>query len=183
MHRFTGCALLILLATVPAGAGQPSHYTDAMFRAAIANDSTAPNYLLVTIRDGRSGSSRLVCVEAPFLEGALHREHDLDYSESGRRRVRQLILASRDRVFTLSQPAALANVAPRYSPGVLAEVRSVLSSRSDAQLRSGSLDWLYASKPSDSYSAYRDAAAHVLLERGILCGRGCVVGNLYVGQR
>ena len=183
MRCLTRCALLILIAVLQAHAEQQSRYTDAMFRAAIANDSTAPNYVLITIRDGRNGSSRLVCVEAPFLEGALHREHGLDYSESGQRRARQLIVASRDRVFTFSQPAALANVAPRYSPAVLAQVRSVLSSRTDAQLRSGSLDWLYASKPSDSYSAYRDAAAHVLLERGILCGRGCVVGNLYVGQR
>jgi hypothetical protein len=183
MHRFSSCALLMLLAVMPARGEQPSRYTDGMFRAALANDSTAPNYVLVTIRDGRNRSSRLVCIEAPFLEGALHREHGLDYSESGQRRVRQLILASPDRIYTLSQPGALANVAPRYSPAVLAEVRSMLSSRSDAQLRSASLDWLYVRRPSDSYSAYRDAAAHVLLERGILCGRGCVVGNLYVGQR
>ena len=98
------------------------------------------------------------------------------------RRVQQL-LTNPNRVYTLSQPAALANVAPRYSPQVLTEVRSILSSRSDAQLRSASLDWLYVSKSSESYSAYRDAVAHVLLERGILCGRGCVVGNLYVDHR
>lgn len=182
MRRFSSFAALMVLVIIPARAEQPSRYTDAMFRAALENHSTAPNYVLVTIRDGRDGSSRLVCVEAPFLEGALHREHALDYSESGERRVQQL-LTNPNRVYTLSQPAALANVAPRYSPQVLTEVRSILFSRSDAQLRSASLDWLYVSKSSESYSAYRDAVAHVLLERGILCGRGCVVGNLYVNQR
>jgi hypothetical protein len=183
MRRFTSCALLTLLAIISTPAAQASRYTDGMFRAAIANESTAPNYVLVTIRDERNDSSRLVCIEAPFLEGALHREHGIDYSESGQRRVRQLIFASRDRVYTLSRSDALANVAPRYSPAVLAEVRSMLASRTDAQLRAAPLDWIYARRSSDSYSAYRDAAAHVLLERGILCGRGCVAGNLYVGQR
>ena len=66
-----------------------------------------------------SGSSQLVCMEAPFLEGALHREHDHDYGESGQRRVRELIFGSRNRVFTLSQPPALASVAPDIRPRCL----------------------------------------------------------------
>lgn len=154
-----------------------------MFRRAMANQSTSPNFVLVTIRDARRGSTRLVCVEAPFLEGALQREHRLDSSDAGRRQLRHLILSSSDWTYTLSKPDALANVSPRYSPEVLEKVRALLSSRSNAELkRPETLDDLYVGKRGESYQAYRNAIAHVLLERGILCKRGCIAGELIVDR-
>ncbi len=183
VDRTVSCFLVLLFAATSARAQQSSRYSDAMFRAAIDNHSTAPNYVLVTIREGGNGSATLVCIEAPFLEGALHREHDIAYSESGDRDVRKLLFASHDHTYTFSKSEALANVAPRYTPEVLAQVRSTLASRSKAELRPELLASLYEGKHGESYAAYRDAIAHVLLERGILCGRGCVVGTLYVEPR
>lgn len=172
-----------LAATVPVIARAASGYTEDMFRAALAKHSTAPDYVLVTIRNARTGSSHLVCVESGSLEAALHIEHRQPWNEFGARRVDQLLAASRDRTYTFSDSAALAHVTPSYSPELLAKVRSILSSRSNAQLRSESLDWLYVGKPFRKYTAYRDAAAHVLLEHGILCARGCIASNLVVEQR
>jgi len=182
MRRSVICVFFLIGAVLPLRAEQPSRYTESMFRAAMANHSTAPNYVLVTIHDARTDSSRLVCIEAPFLEGALRREHNLENNEAGQRRLLQLVFEPPDRTYSFSKAEALTNVTPRYSPQVLNEVRALFSSRSEAQLRSGSLDSVYAGKHGESCSAYRDAAAHALLERGILCGRGCDVGNLFISH-
>jgi hypothetical protein len=141
-----------MLLAVTACAGS-SRYTDTMFRAAIAKHSTSPDFVLVTVRDARSSSSQMVCVEAPSLEAALHVEYRMPYNELGARRIEELLFASPDRVYSFSKPAALAYVTPSYSREVLAKVRSILSSRSDAQLRSASLDSLYVGKPYRAYEA------------------------------
>jgi hypothetical protein len=180
---FCICLTCLLAAATCPVAQAASRYTDDMFRAALAKHSTSPDYVLATVRDARTGSSRVVCVESGSLEAALHIEHRQPWNEFGSRRVAQLLAASPDRTYTFSDPAALAHVTASYSPELLAKVRSILSSHSNAQLRSEPLGWLYVGKPLRAYTAYRDAAAHVLLERGILCARGCVVSNLIVDER
>ncbi len=179
MHlRLTLCLLTVVLLCAPAHGAEPpapvaSRYTVAMFRKAVAHSTTAPYYVLLSIRDGRDGSTRMVCTDAPFLLGALHREHALGWDEAGRREALTLALASEDFTFTLSKPDALANVSAHYSPEVLAEVRQRLRTRTDAQLRRAkTLEPIYVEKTGPAWRAYRDATAHVLLERGILCGHG-----------
>ena len=72
-----------------------------MFHAAMANQSTAPHYVLVTIHDARTDSFRLVCIEAPFLEGALRCEHNVENSEAGQRRLLRLIFEHPDHLHLL----------------------------------------------------------------------------------
>lgn len=40
----------------------------------------------------------------------------------------------------------------------------------------------YMDRLAQEYSAYRDAIAHVLLERGLLPRRGCIAGFLTVDE-
>jgi hypothetical protein len=80
-------------------------------------------------------------------------------------------------------------VQPYYSAAVLARVRQLLAPRTNAQLIDDGmlhaerpryrLAEIYAKRDRKSYAAYRDATAHVLLERGILVGMDDISGMLY----
>jgi hypothetical protein len=181
--RLRAC-VLALLSVVGARAGGTNALD--LFTSAIQNHSTAPNYVLITVIDGSSRSNRVVCTEAPFLLGAIHREHNLGYDKTSLQKVDSLALAQRSRTFKFSNPEAIKNVQPRYTEGILDEVRRALKHYTDDELRQGlrlegtELSKLYDEKPGRAYGAYRDAIAHVLLERGLLPRRGCVVGRLTI---
>ena len=169
-------ALLLLLVSVTALA-QPS-YTDSMYRRALENESTAPSYVLVSLRDDVAGSERLVCVPAPFLLGAIHFEYHFGFDAAGSRQALALALKQPDRLFSFTDPRARANVQPRYSPEVLSQTRERLSTVSDAQLREEARKQAF-----DGFNAAdRDAVAHVLLERGILVGIADRTGRIYLAE-
>jgi len=174
----------LFIATASAGAAN----TNALFTRAIQNESTAPNYVLITVVDDNTNKRRLLSTEAPFLLGAIHSERKISYDAAGVNKVRQFALSCKDRTFHFSSSDALKNVSARYDENILVEMRSALKNLTDDQLRKGfrcdgkGLDKLYTDKPSREYSAYRDAIAHVLLERGLLPRRGCIVGCLTVDE-
>jgi hypothetical protein len=121
--------------------------------------------------------------------GAIHTEHHLDYDEIGRRKALAMAIVQPDRVFFFSDPKARSNVEPRYSPEVLAEVRQLLASVTDSDLRAelstpdSRLHRIYqAKKPFAEFAAYRDAVGYILLERGILVGIGDMTGCLCSSQ-
>ena len=45
-----------------------------MFCAALENHSTAPNYVVVKVKNLNTGEVKEVCTEAPFVEGAIYRQ-------------------------------------------------------------------------------------------------------------
>jgi hypothetical protein len=161
-----------------------TNYTEAMYRRALDNQSTSPSFVLVTLRDN-ADTRRLVCIPASFVLGAIHTEYHLDYDENGQRKALAMAIAQPDRVFFFSNPKARSNVEPRYSPEVLAEVRRILASATDSDLRAelstsnSRLHRIYqAKKPFAEFATYRDTVGHILLERGILVGIGDLTGCL-----
>ncbi|MDF9826906.1 hypothetical protein M2447_000991 [Ereboglobus sp. PH5-10] len=161
---------------------------DAFFRRAILNRSTAPNFVLITVVNDNTNEARVVCVEAPFLLGAIHRENNIPYSDEGVRKALDLALANKDQVFHFSNQEALANINPHYGDVILDAMRVVLKDIPDSALKNGfrghgsDLDNLYMRQEGEKYSAYRNAIAHVLLERGLLPGRGCFAGHLFIAE-
>lgn len=157
-----------------------------LFERAIKNDSTSPNFVLVKVVDDKARKTEVICTEAPFLLGAIHREHGLPNDASGTQKATALALAQKDLTFHFSQREALDNLTRAFTASELREVRDALQSRSDDELLKGfrgdgtELDALYMGKGVKKYSAYRDAIAQVLLERGLLPRRGCVAGFLTV---
>jgi hypothetical protein len=148
-----------------------------MFARALANQSTAPDYVLITVVDARDGAARIVCTAAPFLEGALHMEFDIPYDEAGEHRVHDMAFQQPDRVFRFSKPKALANVRPNYTQRQLEVIHASIAETTDAQLLDKRfVQILYTSRTGSR--GYRDAVAHALLERGISCRRGCEIGDL-----
>ena len=176
--------LLALGCAQPRGSGGQMW---ALYVRALKNQSTAPNYVLITLVDKRTGSSRVACTEAPFLLGAIHQEHELAYDENGERKAMSLALTQQDRTFTFSNPRAIKNVQPRYTEKQLEEMRGAVQECSDHELRRGLTPEdtdlqrkLFGTNRERSYGAYRDAVAHLLLERGLLPRRGCIAGWLTV---
>jgi hypothetical protein len=159
-----------------------------LFTRAIQNNSTAPNYVLITVINDRTKEARLLCTEAPFLLGAIHIERQISYDDAGCRRVKDLALGNTNRTFHFARNDALKNLACAYDDAVLTEMRSVLKPLPNEEIRKGfrcdgeGLDKLYVRKRARDYNAYRDAIAHILLERGLLPRRGCVGGCLTVDE-
>jgi hypothetical protein len=180
------CCILVLILSTSAGAADTNSWD--LFTKAIQNHSTAPNYVLITVVDDNNKQQKLVCTEAPFLLGAIHRERQIFCDEAGSAEVEEIALGNKDRTFHFSRADALKNMPRRYDEKILGKVRSILKDLSDDQIRKGfrcdgkGLDKLYMNKPKRQYSEYRDAIAHVLLERGLLPRRGCVVGCLTVDE-
>jgi hypothetical protein len=183
--------VLVALLTAGVGCVGPQRNTvdiAGLFRRALANDSTAPTFALITLVSPNGESTRQVAIPAPFLLGAIHSEYHLDYDGSGTARAKQIALTQRDRVFGFKSPAAVNNVQPRYSEQELAIARERLNGVSKAEVLagfrggSGKLDALYNRLPGERYAAMRDAIAHLLIERGFLVGLGCTAGFLTVSE-
>jgi hypothetical protein len=177
---------ILILISVCTYADESKSYE--LFVRAIENNSTAPNYVLITVVNDKTKEARLICTEAPFLLGAIHRELQISYEAAGVCKVITLALSQKDRVFHFSRKDALKNIQPPYNEKNLAEMRVALKHLSDEEIRKGftgygkELDKLYIDLPGDLYRAYRSAIAHVLLERGLLPRRGCIAGYLTVDE-
>jgi hypothetical protein len=200
--------VILLILSVAARAQSPSGYTDAMFRRALANHTTAPPlYVLITLR-ATAGNQRTVCVTVPALLGALRTESKAGLDEASRRKLESAAAEQPGRVFSFTDPNAWETVQPCYTEAILGEVRRTLAGFSDRSLLAqvkkrivlghdypAGTDWhaivlancstlqrLYMSKlwsgtgdDSAKFTAYQDAVAQVLLEHGILVGRGLYV--------
>ena len=95
MRRALFFAILVCN-SLPARAGS---YSESLFARALANDSTAPDYVLITVVDPKTHAERTVCRTANLFFGAIHREYGLGYTEAEIKRAKAIALEQRDRVF------------------------------------------------------------------------------------
>jgi hypothetical protein len=182
-------ATLVLLFATASMAFAASHYTNRMFRRALDDSSTSPFYVLFTLNDPVTHTRRDVATTSNLLLGAIHFEYHIDFDGPGVTKAARIAASQPRHEFTFRSRRAANNVHPYYSEAVLAEVRQLLAPRSNAQLiEDGMLHTehphyrlaeAYAKKDRKSFAAYRDATAHVLLERGILVGMDDISGMLY----
>ncbi len=177
-----------LLASMPPSAGAAKAearrgLSDVQFQRAMENISTAPNYVLVTIVNGKTGAREDVCLEAFELLGAIEVERGL-----GHKQAVEVALAQPDRTFTFTDEKALEAASRRYGDEVLEEARRHLGKMPIDQVEAATRDQqseLYdfcKRKPGTFYGRFR-AAAHVLSERGVLCGRSCKPGLFYLDRQ
>ena len=176
LSRFLVVALLACIMACPALAQQ----SRASFAKAIANYSTAPLYVLITVVNDNTGSRRTLCTVAPFLLGAIQHQYHFPISQAGFQKCRQIALANPDHIYHFSQPSALKNLRVFYTPQILDQVRRHLSKYTTQELVQGMSD---DSKFHSMYAMQnRDATAQVLLERGLQVGQGDLIGGLYLIQ-
>jgi len=204
MTRFLVATLLLSVATV-----QAASYTQEMFRRSLYDAQTLKNsgrtlYIIITVRDPSRGTERTAAISGPFLFGAIDYEYhlpvtdpehppknDAEITAKRERKELQIALSQPDRVFTFRNQQARRNVAPRYTPEVLAKVRHQLSFRSRGAIiaavhaKESWLHRLYLRKRNwADIQGYKDAVAHVLLDRGILVGQEDeYAGKIYIADK
>jgi hypothetical protein len=170
MRRTVFMTICLIAASVRAGT-----YTHDLFARALANGSTAPDYVLITVVDPKTHAERTVCTTANLFLGALHREHGLGYTEADIRRAKAIALKQRDRRFQFTRKAALENLADYATPQALSDVQQRFAGKSNSRLLDREfIASLVPSRPEAAHLAYRDAVARSLLERGI----GCTMGDI-----
>lgn len=172
--------LVILLRSAAWALPEPGGLSDTQFDHALRNHSTAPNYVLVTVHDVKTGSREPVCVEAQFLWAALGEEHGLKADQ-----VVPFAILQPDRTFSFTKPAALSSLKPEYTPAVLQEAREFLGKLTVPQIAAATKDqksrfYEFCARQPGGYAARFPALAHVLSEQGILCTRGCLPGMFIV---
>ena len=205
-----GSGFLILVAILAfhncfAGVPSPT-YTQSMFRRAMAKDnfyvsgmlSSNPLYVLVTIRDPRSQTERMVCILGLSLTQAIREEYGLPDTPQGYRKAFEIAVSTPNRAFEFKNRRARELVAPLYTPQQLAEVRKFLQGKSSKQLEAEArVDLLKAPNEQSSLTKiyrrqngkrfwssyqYRAAVAHVLLEHGVPVCEAVETSVLCVGQ-
>jgi hypothetical protein len=138
--------------------------------------TTAPPYVLITLQEPHSRSSRPVAIAGQSLLYAIQIEHHLPENDALKRF--QIAVAQSERVFSFSTPKARRIVRPAYTPAMLNEVRQLLSTKSRSDLigalkaNRSPVHSIYESKSGSRYWAYQAAIAHICLEKGILVTTG-----------
>jgi imidazolonepropionase-like amidohydrolase len=171
------CWLILLLAK--AATAVDGEYNDELFYRALLNSGCcAPDYVLITVVNPKTHAKRTVCTTANLLLGALIREHNLLFEHDAQQRAAEIALRQPNREFTFTDAKAEQNLADYETLEALAEVRRLFATKTDSELLSGKLIESLtivrrSSKEADArHLAYRDAVAHILLERGIGCTQG-----------
>lgn len=183
VYKFFAPIVLVIALAHPALAQQSS----ANFAKAIANGSTSPSYVLITVINDNTRSRQTVCTAAPFLLGAIHFQYNLPYTDVGIQKGKRVALASKDRVYHFSDLKALKNLRVRYTQQELTVVRSQLHDFSTEEIVAGfsdssdGLHELYRKQKSFlQLATYRDALSHILLERGLQPRMADMTGGLYL---
>lgn len=166
------------------GKPPPVGLTATQIEHAVRNFSTAPNFIVITVIDGKSGKREQVCLESMDLLSALRQEQGpkLQLKEA----VEQ-VLEQKDLEFRFSNPAALKQVARFYSEVVFDEAREFLKDLTTEEIKAAAADQgselhqFFERKPG-TYSGRMAAIAHVLTERGLLAVRGCKPGTFYLQE-
>ncbi|NQT38692.1 MAG: biotin/lipoyl-binding protein, partial [Planctomycetes bacterium] len=147
--------------------------------------STGPRYILVTLVNATTGQSRAACIEPGALLGAIQREKAYARDVEGWNRTMAFALAQKDRTFRFSDPEACKRASPRYTPEILAEVRQRVNEMTTDEMVKEIGDqesnlYRFCVEGREGAYPYLDSVAHVLMERGIACGRSCKPGLLDV---
>jgi hypothetical protein len=186
LSRNAGLAVVssILLLLAMSAAASTTEFSRAMFARAVKDESTSPLFVLILLQETNT-KVRTICVPAPLLIGAIQMESNLSENDVGGNRAKQVAIANWNKPWVFAKAQARENVKPRYSGHVLHEVRRQLGSSANsalkAQLRSpgSALHEFYRTQHGHRFAAYRDAVAHVLLERGIAVGVADRSGGLF----
>ena len=158
-----------------------------MFCAALSNFSTAPNYVVVTVKNLNTGKVKEICTESPFLEGAYMRQTGKSYSDIYKKDTVVYVSPSIDckkypkRYFEFSKKNALENISyDLYSESELnnyaknINVADIVNSVKNGSMRE--ITFCY-----DNHEKCRKEQimfAHLMFNSGIMMTRGCVAGNV-----
>lgn len=161
--------LLLTLGLVffTAGAQVDDQTKFKMFCSALDNFSTAPNYIVVTVKNKKTGETKEVCTEAPFIQGAMGRETG-DWTFNYKN--------YKTRYFEFSRDSALWNISfDLYTKDDLDRYAMTINvTEIVKQVKSGKL----TSKTFMGDRKEQIMFAHLMFNNGVMMTRGCIAGNI-----
>ena len=168
--------VVLVFASLLAHAGS---YSQSMFRAALTNTSTSPDYVLIKVRGPGDQTERILCTTANFLLGAIHREYDLGFTEAEQKQAIDIALIQPERLFIFRKQAAIDNLGDYETSKAVEYVHRQFAGKRDDELLNRDFINSIPNASRSGHKAYRDAVAHALLERGIGCKQGCESDDLW----
>lgn len=141
-----------------------------MFCAALDNNSTAPNYIVIIVKDLRTGITKEICTEAPFLFGALE-------TQLGQSNISFDCQKYKSRYFEFRSDSALWNISfDLYNKTDLEKYAKTIDIKKTVQqVRNGKLSSI--GFPPNQRKQQR-MFAHLMFNNGVMMRRGCVAGNI-----
>lgn len=141
-----------------------------MFCTALDNNSTEPNYIVITVKNVITGEKKEICAEAPFLDGAYHRQYgkyitpkDYDFFK--------------DRYFEFTNDSALWNISfDLYTSQELKDYKKNINIEEY-------IEFVKRGEQSITFDPKEDRKkqimfAHIMFNAGIMMTRGCAAGNI-----
>jgi hypothetical protein len=138
-----------------------------MFCSALDNTSTAPNYIVVIVKNKKTGETKELCTEAPFIQGAMGQETG-DWTIDCKK--------YKTRYFEFSKDSALWNISfDRYTKRELDEFAKTINVANIVhQVRNGKL----TEKTFMGDGKDQIMFAHLMFNNGVMMSRGCIAGNI-----
>jgi hypothetical protein len=148
-----------------AGVGERTKFK--MFCSAISNFSTAPNYVVVTVKNKKTGETKEVCTEATSIQGAVA-------DETGK-----WVLNCKNyktRYFEFSKDGPLRNISfDLYSKAELdAYAKTINVAGIVNQVKTGML----TNKTFKGERKEQIMFAHLMFNNGVMVTQGCIAGNI-----
>lgn len=124
-HRVKLGLCVLLVASC---ARQESRVQDhGAFLDAMRTTSTSPHYVKIRLVDAANGVARDTCVTANLLRGALDRETGSPDDAAGEAAIDALLASNHTHEFTLTRPAAVANLPWHPEPSEMDEASRLVS--------------------------------------------------------
>lgn len=138
-----------------------------MFCSALDNISTAPNYIVVTVKNKKTGKTKEVCTEVPFIRGAMGREIG-DWTIKCEN--------YKTRYFEFSKDSALWNISfDLYTKEELDKYAKTINVPEIVkQVKNGNL----TSRTFMGDRKEQIMFAHLMFNNGVMMTRGCFAGNI-----
>jgi len=139
-----------------------------MYCSALDNNSTAPNYVVVTVKNLKTGEKKEICTEAPFLIGAVDRQ-------TGNSTKHPDCKENKNRYFEFSRDSALWNISfDLYTRTDLEKFAKTFDVAKIVQQVKN------AEKLNLTFESNKEQVmfAHLMFNNGVMMSRGCVAGNI-----
>lgn len=139
-----------------------------MFCEAFEEGSSAPYFVVFTVKNKNTGEIKEICEESPVLDGALHIEHSKPYTYSFD------MTKHKDRYFEFSNQKALNNIAfDKYDSEVLDSLKQAFNVDSFMSTVKNATAERFTFNRKD----IQKMTAHILFDYGVILSRGRVAGN------
>ncbi len=146
------------------------------YAKALYQGGTFQFFLVIKIKNLNTNKVREICTKGNFLQGAIHREYKIPYTEKGLLKASQIALKNKRRYFEFKNDSAIANLGVKYySVNDLKKLESKINFNLLAEKIKKNKKW-------HSYLDDKDLTmyAHALFNRGILTGENSCMGGTLI---